>query len=222
MIHRNPEFNYYLITDKDGEELIQQNFGIRVLNAYSRLKNGAAKGDFKRYVALYVYGGVYLDLDDSIHMPLIQFMPRDKDFVFFIDTNMNLIQCFFMISQRNRFMKKVIFEMVKRIENNEQNIFVATGPTLFNDVYMNILNNTQTIYNSYFTIDVNSRASFFMQNINSMGGLLLEYRNYETILISKLKGYKESMMYDEENPKYEIVTMSDNTVITSNLYVSSL
>ena len=65
MLLDNPEYTYDLITDEAGAELIRTHFDQRVLCAFQKLKVGAAKGDFLRYVAMYIYGGVYIDMDST-------------------------------------------------------------------------------------------------------------------------------------------------------------
>jgi len=79
----NNDYNYYLITDEIGIDLIKQHFDQRTLHAYNRLNLGAAKGDFLRYVAMYVYGGIYLDLDSSINTHLSSFIDPTIAHLFF-------------------------------------------------------------------------------------------------------------------------------------------
>lgn len=66
MLDKNKD--YMLITDEMGIQLIKDNFDDKVLNAFNRINIGVGKADFIRYVALYIYGGVYLDLDASIEI----------------------------------------------------------------------------------------------------------------------------------------------------------
>ena len=69
----NPEYEYRFISDKSGLKLLKDNFEGKVVEAYLKLNLGAAKGDFLRYCALYLYGGVYLDLDASITTKIKEF-----------------------------------------------------------------------------------------------------------------------------------------------------
>ena len=50
----NPEYDYYLITDDIGRTLIEKNFEKDILDAYDKLNIGAAKGDFLRYISIYI------------------------------------------------------------------------------------------------------------------------------------------------------------------------
>ena len=59
----NPEYKYTLYDAKDREEFIEQYFHKRVSDAYKRILPGAFKADLWRYCILYIYGGVYVDID---------------------------------------------------------------------------------------------------------------------------------------------------------------
>ena len=84
ILKNNPEYDYRLITDQEAVEIIKTHFDQRTLNAFQQLILGAAKGDFVRYIALYLYGGVYLDLDASINLDLNTFISPHDEFIFFI------------------------------------------------------------------------------------------------------------------------------------------
>jgi hypothetical protein len=202
MLDKNPEYNYNLITDEEAEKLIQRNFDIFVYNAYKKLNLGAAKGDFIRYIALYVYGGIYLDLDSSIDCDLNSFIPPDKDFVFLYDYDKNMIQWMFMTTAKNKILYYVILEMIKRIERGERNIFLATGPALFTDVLFFYLKNTYTTEKNIF-IPKNLREETFIENKNIDNGLILNQDDYPGYFIEKMENYSNEMLYDgDKNTKY--------------------
>lgn len=58
----NPEFTHYLFDDKDCRAFIKEHFDADVVDAYDRLNPGAYKADLWRYCALWVHGGVYMDI----------------------------------------------------------------------------------------------------------------------------------------------------------------
>lgn len=58
----NPEFTHYLFDDKDCRDFIEEHFDADVVDAYDRLNPGAYKADLWRYCALWVHGGVYMDV----------------------------------------------------------------------------------------------------------------------------------------------------------------
>lgn len=83
MLNMNSDFNYYFITDEIGESLIKENFNENTLIAFQQLNTGAAKGDFLRYIAMYIYGGIYLDLDSSIEIEISSIINLNTEYIFF-------------------------------------------------------------------------------------------------------------------------------------------
>ena len=129
-LKNNKTFGYKLITDSEAINLIEKNFDKNTLNAYLRLNIGAAKGDFIRYIIMYLYGGIYYDLDSSINSSICNIIDRTKDSLF-VDHNYNFEQWILISKPKNIIYLEVIKEMTRRINNNVDNIFLATGPTLF-------------------------------------------------------------------------------------------
>jgi hypothetical protein len=54
---------YHLYSGEELEEIIQNNFDIDVYKSYQKLKPYAYKADLARYCLLYLYGGLYVDLN---------------------------------------------------------------------------------------------------------------------------------------------------------------
>ena len=216
MLALNDDFNYYLITDEIGVDLIRTHFDTATLEAFQKLNIGAAKGDFLRYIALYVYGGVYLDMDSSITTRLSTFVAPTQQHIFFLDTGINIPQWCFMVAPKHPVLLKIIHEMVKRIQAREVNIFIATGPTLFSDCIFNALQNT-SIYNTNIQVPKNDRARVFMSNSQWMNGSILFEENPSIQFKQKFKfrmdKFQDELLYTDEK-KY---TVSFNQP-TPNLY----
>lgn len=84
-ISQNPKYFYQLDDDNGQKMLIQQYFGQDVLNAYLRLIPGAFKADLWRLCALYVFGGVYVDIDTICLGDLDGILDETTEFVTVID-----------------------------------------------------------------------------------------------------------------------------------------
>ena len=152
-------------------------------------------------MALYLYGGVYLDLDSNIDTELSSFIPPNKDFVFFYDEDKNLIQWCFMITPKHEIMKRIIVEMVTRINNGENNIFLATGPTLFTDVIFNFMHNTN-IYDTGKHVTTNYREQYFKDNCDFMNGTIMDLLSCKDKFMERMDGYANNMLYNENHVKY--------------------
>lgn len=58
-----PNEEYYLYSGEDLEEIIKNNFDKDVYTSYRKLKPYCCKADLARYCLLYLYGGLYIDLN---------------------------------------------------------------------------------------------------------------------------------------------------------------
>ena len=202
MLYKNSDYNYYFITYDICEELIKKHFDENTLTAYNKIKVGAAKADFIRYITLYIYGGIYLDLDASIEIELNRFIITNADHIFFyrfVD-EVKIVQWLIMTKPKNFIIKKIIDEMVNRINiNNETNIFLATGPDLFTDVIYNLIFNTN-IYDYFSHSTILERKKFCLDVLSKplFNGLFYDMCEYTEQFKFRMNGYNTSMLYVDE------------------------
>lgn len=80
---RNPDFAYRFYEDRDCEDFIAKTYGKAILARYHRINPsfGAARADLFRYLCLYHYGGVYLDIKARVTLPLSRFLRDDDAFL---------------------------------------------------------------------------------------------------------------------------------------------
>jgi len=62
IITKNPDYKYKLYTDKDNRKIIKKYFSF-FLKTYDSFEYHIQRVDAARYCILYLYGGIYLDLD---------------------------------------------------------------------------------------------------------------------------------------------------------------
>jgi len=91
--------------------------------------------------------------------------------------------------------------MIRRIDNNEENIFLATGPTLFSDVVYNLIQNSQH-YNTTLYIPWSERFKTFMANTTFNNGVILfeydETLDFHNKFHNTLEGYNHDMLYNND------------------------
>lgn len=121
----NPEYEYVLYNNLEREVFIKENFGETAFNAYNKIIPGAYKCDFWRYCILYIYGGVYIDIDSLCMGKLDNFITNSIEFVVPIDLNSHPYEgnhnltCGFIASiPKHPILLKCIERIIYNVENN--------------------------------------------------------------------------------------------------------
>jgi mannosyltransferase OCH1-like enzyme len=223
ILSKNPSYDYYFINDHDAIKLIEDYFDSDGLNAFKKLKVGSAKGDFIRYIALYIYGGVYLDLDATINMDLNNFIQKNSDYYFLYENYFSIITNWFIaITPKHIIMKKIIEEMVKRINNNiENNILLITGPDMISCVIYNHFTNNDVMHGTELNIKHCDFLKFIDENNNSINHFVDSFYIQENNLINfHFPGYNTSMLYRNEVKYDNIINFNIYHELTENIDIS--
>lgn len=79
----NPTWEYRLYDEQDILDFIKEKYGNDILNTYLSInpKYGATRADFFRYLLVYHYGGVYLDIKSTVTKPLDDVIKPDDHFI---------------------------------------------------------------------------------------------------------------------------------------------
>lgn len=73
-----PDWNHILMSDEDNRKLIEENFP-DFLEYYDNFPYSIQRADAIRYAFLYLYGGVYMDLDLALNQRLDSFFTSDAE-----------------------------------------------------------------------------------------------------------------------------------------------
>lgn len=130
----NPEYTYQLYTDSEIDEFVNTFYPGEISECFNRLNVPVAKVDFWRYLVLYKYGGVYVDLDSSINISLNELIREDDDAIITAETNPNtFVQWALIFCKEHPILKRVIELIVNNIKNNlyPNDILQMTGPQVY-------------------------------------------------------------------------------------------
>lgn len=83
----NPEYVHKIYIDEEMDVFVNENFPGDIANCYNRLNIIVAKVDFWRYLVLYKFGGIYLDMDSSINYPLKYLINMNDEAIITIESN---------------------------------------------------------------------------------------------------------------------------------------
>lgn len=157
----NPDWIYRHYTDKDVLDFIYQEYGYEILEFYMRISPhyGSARADLFRYLCIYHYGGVYLDIKSTCAVPLNEVIRPDDEYLLSYWNNepgqlhegfgfhaelpfsprgeyqqWHVIAC-----PRHPFLERVIKDVLRRLQNYDEQSFGVgkrgvlrvTGPIVY-------------------------------------------------------------------------------------------
>lgn len=201
----NPEYEYHLYTDNDMDEFVNNNFPGEISECYNKLNIIVAKVDFWRYLILYKYGGVYVDMDSMINKPLRDLINDEDEAIISAEKNDGMyVQWGLIFSHNHPILKRTIELVVDNIKNNKHpnDIHKMTGPTVYsnaiNDIHKSIFNDhifhnqinhttdmtykTANISYRIFGIDYNGYFSFDNGSTN-----VLKSKNPHWTIVQRVK-----------------------------------
>jgi len=77
----NPDYQLMLFGDDAIKTFLKDKYGELFLQVFNFLEDGPIKADFWRICVLYMYGGIYSDIDNQPFVPLSTFVEDNIDFL---------------------------------------------------------------------------------------------------------------------------------------------
>ena len=139
----NDDFKHIFWSDKNIKKLLLKKFGKEYVDLFEYYKIPAQKADFARYAILYIYGGIYLDMDTICKKNLSCFLTNR---FFFTSTN-DLLNKRYQTGIIGSIPKHPIFTiMFKNMFSRmiyAENLTYSTGTKLFYDSVHEYLRTTK-------------------------------------------------------------------------------
>jgi mannosyltransferase OCH1-like enzyme len=139
----NPDYKMVLFDDEEIENWIKHNFDEIIFTTYKKIKVGAGKADFWRYLILYMNGGIYLDIDSNIVKPLDQLINENDMAIITREKNSGtdyFVQWCLMFSPKHPILLRAINLCIYNIHNKTTTYLVnLTGPAVFTDAVNYVL-----------------------------------------------------------------------------------
>ncbi len=134
MMDLNPEYTFVLYTDEEMDAFVNETFPGEIADCYNRLNIIVAKADFWRYLILYKYGGIYLDIDSSIDRPLSELIQENTQAIISAEQNaFKFVQWALIFQQGHPILERTIQFVVENIQRNlfPNDICKMTGPVVY-------------------------------------------------------------------------------------------
>lgn len=165
----NPDYLYHLYDDDDMDNFVNHHYNGEIAECYNKLNIIVAKVDFWRYLVLYKYGGIYLDMDSTIEKPLDELIRSYDEAIITAEGNLNLyVQWALLFSKGHPILKKTIDLIVHNIKNNSypNNIIKMTGPYVYSEAIRSIHNELFNKELNHNTIDKYTDNEYKSNNIS--------------------------------------------------------
>jgi mannosyltransferase OCH1-like enzyme len=145
----NKEFKYLLWTHTTMDNFVKNNYD-NFYKIYKSYKYDIQRCDAFRYLVLYKYGGIYLDLDIVCNKTLNTFLHYDIVLAHSPNVKTFFSNAFFMVKPNHPFFKYCINHLYKNINNYQYfgkhlHVMYSTGPAFLT----NMFNNYEKLENSY-------------------------------------------------------------------------
>ena len=113
---KNLGWKYHFYSDKDCEKFIKDNYGIEILAKYLSIKGKPHRADIFRLCWLYKNGGVYVDIDTQILIPLDKLVENKKFSIPITHDRLNrkrLLNCIIITNKGNPLIRECLENILK-------------------------------------------------------------------------------------------------------------
>ncbi len=140
----NYDFEYMFWDEDKIKKLLFDNFDVKYLNLYNYYVIPAQRADLARYAILYIYGGIYLDMDMICKKNLKSFLEND---IFFTNDIFNFLYKRYLTgiigAKKNHPIFKLMMEnMILRKDSALKFVAYSTGTQLFYDSVQQYMKDT--------------------------------------------------------------------------------
>jgi mannosyltransferase OCH1-like enzyme len=128
--------NYHCFSDFEMKQFLRQHYDENVIHQYDNIIPGAFKSDFFRYLYLYIYGGLYVDISTTHYVNLFEYFqdifPKDFTFISVQDDGhpSNLYNAIIMCIPRHPILKYCIDMIMNLKKSDRYKCLSYTGPGL--------------------------------------------------------------------------------------------
>lgn len=190
-LKKNPGYDYKMYNDESIDKFVNKHYPGEIADCYNRLNIIVAKVDFWRYLVLYKYGGIYLDMDADILDSLDKLIRSEDDAIITAEGNPGLfVQWGLMFSAGHPILKRVIDIVTFNIKTNRypNDIHKMTGPTAFTEAI-------NSIHSELFGAESNLYSTITTETDTTYEKDGIKYRVYS-------KDYGKFMHYTHDSTRY--------------------
>lgn len=203
----NADFQYMYFDDADCRAFIKKHFKPQVLKAYDKLVPCAYKADLWRYCALYILGGVYIDIkfqpcDPNFRLCDLISHPHQVKDIKTDEEHLFLYQAFMVCPPKYELMLRAIDRVVKNTQTNfyGENPLHPTGPLMLGDCLVEMNRGVRDCMSEYYLVDLEliriKNQLTICERFGEQRPLLVNYPEYREDHLSRYADiYSERRIY---------------------------
>lgn len=160
---KNPEYRYEFYDDQRMIEFMRSNLNPEQFELFNRIQIGAIKADFFRYVILYHFGGVYLDIDSLITAKLDDMILVGDNALISKESNgLFYIQYALFFEAGHPFLQRTIEMLTDNLRHNRfpHDGHSMTGPGVYTRAIRSCLEENPLIHYRELPADYNGDVTF--------------------------------------------------------------
>jgi hypothetical protein len=116
----NPNWEYRYMDSQQRDLFVLEQFGEEWHKIFVNLPYGVLKADVWRHMVLYVFGGVYADIDTICKSPIEIWLKENMDTTYFLDDDSKNLCQFILSSSKNNIVFIKILELIKNKLTNKE------------------------------------------------------------------------------------------------------
>lgn len=215
MLAKNLHLNHIIYTNEQMEDFVYANFEENIIRSFKKINNMVAKADFWRYLILYKFGGIYLDIDSLITSKLSNYeYEPNTGYISFESNNKKFIQWSLIYGKNHIILEKCIQNIIININDElfKNDISNLTGPDLYTKSVLSILNEKSIGLrelliaeknNSKLTFKINDNKIIFIPSLEYNKNFLFKHK-YTHLLNNRKKGTLEDSHWTIAQQKDDI------------------
>jgi mannosyltransferase OCH1-like enzyme len=132
MIDINGEYDYFIYDDDDMYDFVKKEYGYSIYKRFLDIKIGAMRADIWRYMILYKYGGVYLDIDSILYGKISDLNNKNSSIITRERNPGLFVQWMLLFDVGHPILHKCIEKCIENINKvSIYDVTQLTGPHLF-------------------------------------------------------------------------------------------
>ncbi len=137
----NTEFKFIIFDDEEMNNSIEEYFDKDIVSSYFKLKHFTPRADLWRYLMVYKYGCVYLDIDSLIIQNISKLVKRNRTILTMEPNKLNFITWILIHKKNDKILSTASEMIIDNIKSNKfkHDVMNLSGPSLYSKAIREVI-----------------------------------------------------------------------------------